>query len=152
MKASIASLFLCMMPLLPVASEGIAKRGSGHIKIDEYHNVSIEQERKRLRVFALELKEAGPEAIGYILAYGGRRTCSGEGKERGVRAKSYLVAGLNVDAERIVVIDGGYRHDPTVELWLGFPGQPAPAALPSLEPSQVKVMKRCGRVMSRRRA
>ena len=152
MKASFAFLFLCTMAMLIVGGESNAGLDSCCRKIDEYHDISSKQEKKLLRVFALELNEAGLDGIGYILSYGGTRTCPEEAKGRGERARVYLVSGLSVDAERVVVIDGGYRKEPTVELWIGFRGGLAPAAVPTLEPGQVRMMKRCERVTNRRRA
>jgi hypothetical protein len=106
-------------------------------KIDEYGNIRFNDEKARLDNFAIELQN-DPTAQGYLICYGGRRGRAGEAQARCDRAKNYLTTTRGIDASRIVTVDGGYREDLTVELWVVPSGATPPAASPTVDPSQVK--------------
>jgi hypothetical protein len=106
-------------------------------KIDEYGNIRFNDEKARLDNFAIELQN-DPTAQGYIIAYGGRRGRAGEAQARADRAKNYLVNQRGIDPTRIVTVDGGFREDLTVELWLVPSGANAPTASPTVDPSEVQ--------------
>jgi hypothetical protein len=108
-------------------------------KIDEYGNIRFNDEKARLDNFAIELQN-DPTAQGYIIAYGGRRGRAGEAQRRADRAKDYLVNTRGVDASRIVTVDGGFREDLTVELWIVPQGATAPSASPTVDPSEVQTI------------
>jgi hypothetical protein len=93
-------------------------------KFDEYGNIKFNDEKARLDNFAIQLQNQ-PGAQGYIIAYG---SCAGEAQARADRAKDYLVNTRQIDASRLVTIDGGCRSDLTVELWIVPTGATAPAA------------------------
>lgn len=109
-------------------------------KVVEYGNVKPYEERTRLGSFAQELRN-DPTAQGYVMAYAGRRAKRGEARERGARAVRYLVGGWGLDAGRLVVIDGGYRDEPAVELYLVGVGGMPPQATPTVEPASVEFVK-----------
>ena len=100
-------------------------------KFDEYGDISLKDEQARLSQFAAELKNA-PASQGYVMAYGGRRGRAGGARSRGARAKSYLVRRQGLDVSRIVVIDGGLREGPTVELFLTPVGAVPPSPSPTV--------------------
>jgi hypothetical protein len=106
-------------------------------KIDEYGNIRFNDEKARLDNFAIELQN-DPTAQGYLLCYGGRTGRAGEAQRRCDRAKDYLVTTRGLDASRIVTVDGGYREDLTVELWVVPTGATPPAGSPTVDPSEVK--------------
>ena len=109
-------------------------------KIDEYGNIRFNDEKARLDNFAIELQN-DPTAQGYIVAYGGRRGRAGEAQARADRAKDYLVNTRGIDPSRIVTVDGGYREDLTVELWIVPTGAQAPPNSPTVDPSEVQVIQ-----------
>jgi hypothetical protein len=82
--------------------------------------------------------------IVHIVIYSGKRACVGEAEARWTRVRNWLVDKRRVTADKITWLDGGYREDPTVTVWLWPPelGKP-PDAYGSLERSQVKVIKGC---------
>lgn len=100
-------------------------------KFDEYGDIGLKDEQARLAVFAAELKNS-PADEGYIITYGGRRGRAGDARSRGARAKSYLVRRLGMDVRRIVVIDGGLREEPSVELFLKPSGAESPSPSPTV--------------------
>ncbi|HEX3560994.1 MAG TPA: hypothetical protein VHU19_17465, partial [Pyrinomonadaceae bacterium] len=106
-------------------------------KVDEYGNIRFNDEKARLDNFAIELQN-DPTSQGYLICYGGRRGRAGEGQARCDRAKNYLVTTRGIDASRVVTVDGGYREDLTVELWVVPSGATPPAASPTVDPSEVK--------------
>jgi hypothetical protein len=106
-------------------------------KIDEYGNIRFNDEKARLDNFAIELQN-DPTAQGYLICYGGRRGRTGEGQRRCDRAKDYLVNTRGISGDRIVTVDGGYKEDLTVELWVVPSGANPPTASPTVDPSEVK--------------
>jgi hypothetical protein len=106
-------------------------------KIDEYGNIRFNDEKARLDNFAIELQN-DPTAQGYLICYGGRRGRAGEAQRRCDRAKDYLVTTRGIDASRIVTVDGGYKEELSVELWIVPSGATPPTASPTVQPSEVK--------------
>ncbi len=123
-------------------------------KFDEYGNVNFNDEKARLDNFAIQLQNA-PNTQGSIIAYGGRRGRTGEAQARADRAKNYLVNTRGLDAGRIVTVDGGFREDLAVELWLVPQGATPPTASPTLQPGDVQTtngpVRRRGTRRTRRR-
>ena len=108
--------------------------------IDEYGRLSWSDERARLDNFAIEVKDY-PEAVGYVVCYGGRVGREGEAVRRCTRAKNYLVGSRGIDAARILTIDGGFREVSEVELWALPPGVRPPTGTPTVDRSEVKFIK-----------
>jgi hypothetical protein len=106
-------------------------------KIDEYGNIRFNDEKARLDNLAIELQN-DPTAQGYIICYGGKVGRAGAAQARCDRAKNDLVTRRSIPAERIVTVDGGYRDDLTVELWVVPAGATPPTASPTVDPSEVR--------------
>lgn len=123
-------------PMKPPESNG---NPHGARKFDEYGDLTINEERKRLDDFARELQDE-PDMQGYIIAYGGRRARVGEAQARAERAKNYLVNTRGIEGARIVAMDGGYRDVLTVEIFGTLKGGAAPTALPTVCPSEVQTV------------
>jgi len=120
-------------------------------KFDEYGNIAFNDEKARLDNFAIQLQNE-PGAQGYIIAYGGRRGRTGEAQARADRAKDYLVNTRGLDPGRVVTVDGGYREDLTVELWIVPTGATPPTASPTVQASEVQIITGgTGRRRGRRR-
>ncbi len=118
-------------------------------KIDEYGNLRWSDEKARLDNFAVELKNT-PNAVGYIIGYAGRVAHLGDARRRIARASNYLVSARKIDPGNIITIDGGYKEDLTVELYIFPSGANPPQTSPTVDPSEVKLIKR--RVKHRRAA
>lgn len=146
-NVGLAIVVICVnLMLLGYAS---AQEGAPHFnKFDEFGDINCEDEMARLDNLAVQLqmqKDRGGKA--YILVYGGRFSRRGEARARASRMKSYLTRNLGIDARHITTIDGGYREDLTVELWLLPPFVGAPSAFPDVAPKDVKFKK--GRIKKR---
>ena len=109
-------------------------------KYDEYGNIRFNDEKARLDNYAIELQN-NPGAQGYIIAYGGRVGRAGEAQRRADRARDYLVNTRGIDASRITTVDGGYREELTVQLWIVPQGATPPANEPSVDPSEVRTTR-----------
>jgi hypothetical protein len=109
-------------------------------KFDEYGNIAFNDEKARLDNFAIELQN-DPGAQGYIIAYSGRRARANEAQARADRAKDYLVNTRGIDAGRIVTVDGGAREELTVELWIVPSGAAPPTASPTVDASEVQIIR-----------
>ncbi len=109
-------------------------------KFDEYGNIAFNDEKARLDNFAIELQN-DPGAQGYIIAYSGRRARANEAQSRADRAKDYLVNMRQIDSGRIVTVDGGAREDLTVELWIVPSGAAPPTASPTVDASEVQIIR-----------
>jgi hypothetical protein len=98
--------------------------------------------RERLDGLAIYLK-TNPSFRAHIIAYGGRRSCRGEAQTRAHLAKEYLTEKKGIDAERIKIVNGGYREEWVVELWHGAEGATVPSPMLTIDPGKVKIIKNC---------
>ncbi len=110
------------------------------IKFDEYGDIAVKEGQERLDNFASQL-QSQPNMQGYIIAYGGRRAHVGEAQAQADHAKSYLVKRSGIESGRIVTVNGGYREQLTVELFVGVKGGAVPIASPTVCPSEVQIIK-----------
>ncbi|MCA1616404.1 MAG: PKD domain-containing protein, partial [Acidobacteria bacterium] len=113
-------------------------------KFDEYGNIPRNDVKARLDNFANEL-QANPGSQGYIIAYGGRVGPAGEAQRRADFARDYLVNNRQIEAGRLVTIDGGFKEEATTELWIVPTGAPPPTASPTVDPSEVRTTRPASR-------
>lgn len=108
--------------------------------LDEYGNIRWVDERARLDNFAIELMNS-PTWLGHITCYGGRVGRRGEALRRCERARNYVTGYRGLDASRVIILDGGYREDLTVVLWIIPPGVTPPPPTSTVEPRDVRFVK-----------
>lgn len=111
------------------------------LKFDEYGDISVKDERARLDNFAIQVINSAP-ARGLIIMYAGNPTYKGETSDQLRRIKSYLVRTRGIPPEKVVVVDGGYRNDLTVELHLLYPHEVMPTPESTVKLAEVKFTKR----------
>jgi hypothetical protein len=92
----------------------------------------------RLDNFAIQLTN-DDNAIGHIIVYAGRKATVAEAQTRANRARDYLISVRKVAPERLKAVDGGYREDLTIQLYITPPDAESPL-MPTLEPSQVETI------------
>lgn len=107
---------------------------------DSYRRVSINRENSLLDNFSIALQD-DPDRTGYIIAYAGKRARVGEAKAGAERAKSYLVKKRSLNPNRVKTIDGGYREQFEVELYVVPGGTCPPTAAPTIDPRDVSIVK-----------
>lgn len=135
---------LCALWLITAQSISLAAQ-EGARKVDEYGAVQCEDEMARLDNYLNEFQNS-PEARIAVIVYGGRRdTRRNEVRARMARIKYYLTVARGTDARRMVILDGGFRKNFTVELWL-IPASSDASSLPAptVRPQDVRYKK--GRV------
>ena len=106
-------------------------------KFDEFPSIAFDDTKARLDNLAIELQNA-PDATAYIFVYAGRNSRTGQADALGRRAADYLVNSRGVDSRRVNIINGGYREEDYIEIWICPPGATAPQASPTVQPGDVQ--------------
>jgi hypothetical protein len=113
-------------------------------EFDECLSCSYDDQKARLDNLAVELQN-DPTTRAYIIAYGGRMSPVGQVEVLMKRARSYIVEQRGIDASRLVVVNGGFREEDSVELWIVPSGAAAPRATPTVQAGDVNPGKAPGR-------
>jgi len=98
---------------------------------------AFDDTKARLDNLAVEMQN-DPSASAYIVGYGGRTSRSGQADRLVTRARDYLVNQRGIDAARVVVVNGGYREEDCLEMWIVPRGAAVPEARPTLQPSDAR--------------
>lgn len=106
-------------------------------EFDECCNCSYDDQKARLDNLAVELQN-DPSTTTYIIAYGGRTSRIGQADRLGARARDYLVAQRGIDPSRIIVLNGGFKEEDCVELWIVPSGATAPQPSPTVQAGDVR--------------
>ena len=106
-------------------------------EFDTCCSCSYDDQKARLDNLAVEL-QSDPTATTYIFGYGGRTSPVGEADRLLARAREYLVAQRGIDASRITFVNGGFREENCVEVWLVPQGATLPQASPTIRPADVR--------------
>ncbi|HEY0762790.1 MAG TPA: hypothetical protein VGD61_10520 [Pyrinomonadaceae bacterium] len=110
-------------------------------EFDECNNCTFDDQKARLDNLAVELQN-DPSTRGYIIAYGGRMSPLGQVEKLMTRARDYLVTQRGIDASRLVIVNGGFREEDSVELWIVPSGAAAPQPTPTVQAGEVNPGKR----------
>ena len=129
---------VAILLLMCVALAGGASPMTADRKIDEFGNIRCGDEMARLDNYAIALQNE-PGATGYIFVYAGRRSRRGEARARLARVKDHLVRRRGLSEGRIHFIDGGYREELTVDLYIIPAGAIPPTASPTVDPAEVQI-------------
>lgn len=98
---------------------------------------SFDDQKARLDNLAVALQN-DPTATTYVIAYGGRTSRIGTADLLGTRAQDYLVAQRGIDQSRITVLNGGFREEDCVELWIVPSGATPPQPTPTVQAGDVR--------------
>lgn len=93
--------------------------------------------KARLDNLAVELQN-DPTATTYVIAYGGRTSRIGQADLLGDFARKYLATDRGIDQSRITVMNGGFREEDCVEMWIVPSGATAPQATPTVPAGDVR--------------
>ncbi|HKZ80619.1 MAG TPA: hypothetical protein VJ124_20255 [Pyrinomonadaceae bacterium] len=98
-------------------------------EFDVCYTCSFDDQKARLDNLAVELQH-DPSVITHIIAYGGRTSRIGQADRLLTRARDYLINKRGISPSRIVILNGGFREEDAVELWIvpsgATPPQPSP--------------------------
>jgi hypothetical protein len=98
---------------------------------------SFDDQKARLDNLAVTLQN-DPTATTYVIAYGGRTSRIGTADLLGTRARDYLVAQRGLDQSRITVLNGGFREEDCVEVWIVPSGATPPQPTPTVQAGDVR--------------
>lgn len=135
-KLIAAAIYLSLLLTFPVASRAKSEAR----KFLEYGSdgANCETEMAHLDNYAIELLSA-PGVQAYVVVYGGRRdTARSELRARRSRIKRYLVNERGIEPARVTVVNGGFRENLTIELWLIPADVEPPRAQPTVSLGGVK--------------
>lgn len=118
--------------IMPIKKTVIVAR-----EFDECNSCAFDDQKARLDNLAVELQN-DPSTRAYIIAYGGRMSPVGQVEKLMTRAKDYMIKQRGIDASRLTVVNGGYREDDSVELWIVPSGAAAPQATPTVQAGEIK--------------
>lgn len=99
-------------------------------KVDEFGVLKPKDEAARLDNFTIELQN-DPMANAHVIVYAGKKSKAGDTQAALARIRKYLADTRGVSEDRIVLIDGGSRIDPAIELWVTPYGGSAPTPTPA---------------------
>ena len=117
---------------------------------DEYGNIPFSDEKARLDNFAIQLQNVEKE-YGFIIVYAGRKATYGEAQIRAHRARDYLINVRGIAPERVKAVDGGFREELSVLLYVVPDGWSPPAPDPTVDPSEVEIISNKPRRPKRKR-
>jgi hypothetical protein len=98
---------------------------------------AFDDQKARLDNLAVELQN-DPSTTTHVIAYGGRTSRIGQADLLGARARDYLVTERGIDQSRIAVVNGGFREEDCVELWVVPRGATTPAPTPTVQAGDVR--------------
>lgn len=104
-------------------------------KVDEFGDVSGDEEKSRLERLAVALNAEVEDTKAFIIGYAGRSGRAGEALTRADRAKQLLVEKSFSYNTRLNTLDCGRREAASTQLWITPPGASPPPCSPTLDPT-----------------
>ena len=106
-------------------------------EFDTCCSCSYDDLKARLDNLAVELQN-DPTTTTYVIAYGGRTSPIGQADRLLARARNYLVTERVINASRIILVNGGFREEDCVEIWIVPRGATPPQSSPTVQPGDVR--------------
>lgn len=151
--------YVCVLVLLMLS---ISVDGQAQVvpqKVEEFGITNCDDWMARSESLSSKMRE-DESSLGYIVYYGGRVNIQpygspytkrlprrGEAFARASAIKSRYVNTFGIDENRIILLNGGYRENWTVELWLVPKGARPPLPTPTVKESEIRFRK--GRIRKR---
>lgn len=107
---------------------------------DDGGGLSFDEDKPRIDRFAEEMKKNN-SADAYIIAYGGLVSYKNEARIRLRCIRDYLITAHSISRSRLKLVDGGYRTEISVELFLIKPDDTKPTAFPVVNREAVRMTK-----------
>ena len=113
-KYSVPFLLATLLAAFGVASAALTSPR----KFDEFSNLNCSDELIRLDNYGKELRNV-PAGLAVVIVYGARSgTRRGEVVARLFAIRDVLVHRNDINTKRIILLDGGFRRNFTIELWI----------------------------------
>jgi hypothetical protein len=114
----------------------VPPRESPAKQFDVCCSCAYDDQKARLDNLAVQLQN-DPSASAYIIAYAGRNSRRGEANRLLTRARDYLVTQRGMNSTQITVLNGGFREEDCVELWIVPSGATPPQPTPTVQAGDV---------------
>lgn len=121
-----------------------AKNKFEQVPFDSYGRIPFTDAQARLDVFANQLRTMNgntPHYRAVIIVYAGRSAHAAEAAGAAECSRNYLVGVRKLDSESIVAVDGGYRDEFKVELYVMPNDAYPPMLMPTVSPGRVEILK-----------
>jgi len=125
----------------PVPS--VAKNRFEQNPFDSYGKIPFDDAQARLDSFMNQLRnlnEGASHYRGFIIIYAGRSAVAGEASTIAECSKNYLVGVRNAAPDAVIAVDGGYRDEFKVELYIMPNDAYPPLLMPTVSPKQVQIL------------
>lgn len=106
-------------------------------EFDTCCSCSYDDLKARLDNLAVELQN-DPTTTTFIFAYAGRTSSIGQADRLLARVRDYLVTERVINASRIILVNGGFREEDCVEVWIVPRGATPPQPTPTVQPGDVR--------------
>lgn len=103
-------------------------------KLSEFGELSLDKENEELANLTTAIASGNDNA--YVFGYAGRKSPRGYTSAVLKRLKAQLLAN-GISYERLAFIDGGFREEPAVELWIVPVGADPPRAKPTVNAKEI---------------
>lgn len=131
------ALACCLLPYAPIPS--LAKVDAKKLIETEFYGCDFEL--LHLDQLLMELQNQ-PRVRGYIIVYAPSvGSKSDTALAYAARMRRYLVVARELEAERVTVVDGGFREKLSYEMWVIPEGAGLPAPQPTVSRKNVKLKK-----------
>lgn len=133
----IATAVFMTLNLFLLASRPGAAADQKYRLFDQLSDSNWEDAMARADYYAIQL-QSEPDSVGVIIVYGGQNRKRGEAQAWGECLKDYLLNRRGISADRIVLLNGGYRQSLTMELWISISKEFIPKPAPTIGAGKVK--------------
>lgn len=106
-------------------------------EFDTCRSCSNDDMKARLDNLVIELQN-DPSTKTYLFAYAGRNSQAGQADRMLARARDYLVNQRGVEASRMILTNGGFREEDSLEVWIVPNGAKPPQPTPTVQAGDVK--------------
>lgn len=107
---------------------------------DEFSGFNCEEMKARFDNFTIALMRE-PDSKGYVIIYGGKYGRRGETQAWINASREYLSETRGVAKNRLTIVNGGYREQIAMQLWIIPKGASPPAATPTVQAKDVRFKK-----------
>jgi hypothetical protein len=112
-------------------------------KVLEYSAIEPTEEFQRLDKLVTDWLLRDQTSFVYLVAYGGKKSCILEAEWRLRRLRAYLAKRHNIDQNRIVTVDGGFRNQFAVAIFVSPSKDCGPLPKPDVLRNDTEIAGRC---------
>lgn len=118
-------------------------RDAIYSRFEEYDADTPQDKVQELLDAFAQLLKSNPPLKAFLISYGGKHSCRNEALQRARLATRYLSNTHGISSSRSAILDGGYREDWVMELWVGSLGATPPSPTRTISMKQVMIRGNC---------